>query len=68
MVNVPKASLDDAERLLPGVSGATVMHLAGDRMAAVHAVVREDEINALIPKLKKIGATGILVLPIERMV
>ena len=68
MVNVPKSSLDEAERLLPGVSGPTVMHLAGDRMAAVHAVVREDEINGLIPKLKKIGATGILVLPIERMV
>ncbi len=37
-------------------------------MVAVHAVVEEDHINALLPQLKKAGATGILVLPIERMV
>ena len=37
-------------------------------MVAVHAVVDEDHINSLVPQLKKAGATGILVLPIERMV
>jgi ATP phosphoribosyltransferase len=37
-------------------------------MVAVHAVVEEDHINALLPQLKKAGASGILVLPIERMV
>ena len=68
MVNIPRTSLDEATRLLPGVSGPTVMNLAGDKMAAVHAVVGEEHINALIPKLRKLGATGILVLPIERMV
>ncbi|NUN47342.1 MAG: ATP phosphoribosyltransferase [Candidatus Brocadiae bacterium] len=69
MANVPKSSLDEVRRLVPGVSGPTVMNLAGtDGMVAIHAVVPEKSINGLVPPLKKLGATGILVLPIERMV
>jgi ATP phosphoribosyltransferase len=69
MANVPRASLDDVRRLVPGISGPTVMNLAGaEGMVAIHAVVPEKAINALVPPLKKLGATGILVLPIERMV
>ena len=37
-------------------------------MVAIRAVTNEDEINAVIAVLKSIGATGILVVPIERMV
>ncbi len=69
MANVPRAALEDVKRLLPGISGPTVMNLAGtDGMVAIHSVVAEKSINGLMPALKKIGATGILVLPIERMV
>lgn len=69
MANVPRASLDEVKRLLPGISGPTVMNLAGsDGMVAIHSVVAEKSINGLVPSLKKIGATGILVLPIERLV
>ncbi|MCE9581733.1 MAG: ATP phosphoribosyltransferase [Planctomycetes bacterium] len=69
MANVPKNALEAVRRLLPGISGPTVMNLAGaDGMVALHAVVAEKSINGLIPPLKKLGATGILVLPIERMV
>lgn len=69
MANVPRAALEDVKGLLPGISGPTVMNLAGsDGMVAIHSVVAEKSINGLMPKLKKIGATGILVLPIERMV
>ena len=67
--NVPRASLDEVRRLMPGISGPTVMNLAGsDGMVAIHVVVAEKLINGLVPPLKKLGATGILVLPIERMV
>ena len=45
------------------------MNLAGaDGMVAIHSVVAEKAINGLMPPLKRLGATGILVLPIERMV
>jgi len=70
MANVPRAALDEVRRILPGISGPTVMPLlamAGD-WVAIHAVTSEDEINGVIPRLKGLGATGILVLPIERMV
>jgi len=69
MANVPKANLNNLKTLLPGVSGPTVMNIYGrDDMVAIHAVTNEDEINAVITMLKSIGATGILVVPIERMV
>jgi ATP phosphoribosyltransferase len=69
MANVPKSTLASLNTLLPGVSGPTVMNIYGrDDMVAIHAVVNEDEANAVITVLKGIGATGILVVPIERMV
>jgi ATP phosphoribosyltransferase len=69
MANVPKASLKNLSTLLPGVSGPTIMNIIGrDDMVAIHAVTNEDEINGVITVLKSIGATGILVVPIDRMV
>jgi len=69
MANVPKASLANLNTLLPGISGPTVMNIYGrDDLVAIHAVTNEDEINAVIAMLKSIGATGVLVVPIERMV
>lgn len=71
MANLPKRSLDEVRKLLPGITGPTVMPilgLTGEEWVAIHSVTEEDKINGLIPKLKGLGATGILVLPIERMV
>lgn len=69
MANVPKTSLSNLNILLPGISGPTVMNIYGrEDMVAIHAVTNEDEINAVITVLKSIGATGVLVVPIERMV
>ncbi len=69
MANVPKASLPNLKTLLPGVAGPTVMNIIGrDDVVAIHAVTNEDEVNGVITMLKSIGATGILVIPIERMV
>jgi ATP phosphoribosyltransferase len=69
MANVPKASLNSLKTLLPGVSGPTVMNIMGrEDMVAIHAVTNEDEVNGVITVLKSIGATGILVVPIDRMV
>jgi ATP phosphoribosyltransferase len=69
MANVPKANLPTLDTLLPGVSGPTVMNIMGrEDLVAIHAVANEDEVNAVIAMLKSIGAAGILVMPIERMV
>jgi ATP phosphoribosyltransferase len=69
MANVPRASLPSLNTLLPGVSGPTVMNIMGrEDMVAIHAVTNMDEVNGVITMLKSIGATGILVVPIDRMV
>ncbi len=69
MANVPKDKLTSLDTLLPGVSGPTVMNIIGrDDVVAIHAVANEDEVNGVIAMLKGIGATGILVMPIDRMV
>jgi len=69
MANVPKAAQPNLSTLLPGVSGPTVMNIMGkEDWVAIHAVVNEDEVNGVITMLKSVGATGILVVPIERMV
>lgn len=69
MANVPASRLEDLSSFLPGVSGPTVMNIMGrSDMVAVHAVIAEEDVNAIIVILKEMGATGILVVPIERMV
>ncbi len=69
MANVPKDTLANLENLIPGVSGPTIMNIIGrEDMVAIHAVVSEDAVNGIIAVLKEIGGTGILIIPIERMV
>ncbi len=69
MANVPKEKLPMLDTLLPGISGPTVMNIIGrEDMVAIHAVTNEDEVNGVITMLKSLGATGILIIPIERMV
>lgn len=68
MANVPKKKAREIARLIPGLKSPTIMNLAEKSMVALHAVVDEEAVNALVPRLKNAGATGILILPIERMV
>ncbi|HUL39278.1 MAG TPA: ATP phosphoribosyltransferase [Methanomassiliicoccales archaeon] len=69
MADVPVKSLDAVRRYLPGIAGPTVMNIAGrDDVVAVHVVIDKDKAYDAITKLKKLGATGILIVPIDRMV
>ena len=69
MMNVKRPALGKVKKVLPGLSGPTVMEVAStEDLVAVHAVVEEDRIYRLIPILKKAGARDILVMPIDRMV
>lgn len=68
MLNAPERALDEIRSLLPGLAAPTVMRLAEADMIAVHAVVDTDAVWDLLGPLKAAGATGILVLPIERLI
>jgi len=68
MMNVPEAALEDVKDVLPGMSGPTVMDIAGTEEVAVHAVVEERAVFETINALKSVGASDVLVTEIERLV
>jgi ATP phosphoribosyltransferase len=67
MMNAPATHLAELEDLLPGLESPSVIPLAHAGMIAIHAVVGADEVWGLLPRLKAAGASGILVLPIEKI-
>ncbi|HSG87432.1 MAG TPA: ATP phosphoribosyltransferase [Candidatus Limnocylindrales bacterium] len=68
MMNAPTARLDEVTAVLPALESPTVIPLSHDGMVAVHSVVGADDVWGLLPRLKASGASGILVLPIEKLV
>ncbi|MDQ2964946.1 MAG: ATP phosphoribosyltransferase [Chloroflexota bacterium] len=68
MMNAPAARLPELERLLPGLESPSVIPLAHEGMIAIHSVVGSDDVWGLLPRLKAAGASGILVLPIEKII
>jgi ATP phosphoribosyltransferase len=68
MMNAPATRLAELEDLLPGLESPSVIPLAHEGMIAIHSVVGADEVWGLLPRLKAAGASGILVLPIEKIV
>jgi ATP phosphoribosyltransferase len=69
MMNVKRSSLEAIKRVLPGLSGPTVMDVASsENLVAVHAVVNEERVYSLINSLKRAGAKDILVMAIQRMI
>lgn len=68
MANVPRSALTEIRRILPGINGPTIINvLDDDETVAAHAVVDRREINRVIAELKALGAEGILVTRIERL-
>jgi ATP phosphoribosyltransferase len=67
MMNAPQTHLPELESLLPGLESPSVIPLAHAGMIAIHAVVGADDVWGLLPRLKAAGASGILVLPIEKI-
>jgi len=68
MMNAPADRLHDLETLLPGLESPSVIPLAHAGMIAIHSVVDADAVWGLLPRLKAAGASGILGLPIEKIV
>lgn len=68
MANVPRGALDEVKRILPGISGPTIVDvLDGGSHVAAHAVVDRRDVYRVISELKGIGAEGILLTRIERL-
>lgn len=68
LLNAPTKSLPDIIKALPGIKSPTVLPLADPEWSSIHSVVRESDFWDVIDELKKYGAEGILVIPIEKMV
>ena len=69
MAVIPKTKLPDVQKMFPGVAGPTVMNIAGrDDMVAMHVVIDRKDVYDSVNTLKKMGAKGILTLPIDRLV
>ncbi|MGD0816776.1 MAG: ATP phosphoribosyltransferase [Methanomassiliicoccales archaeon] len=69
MADVPTTALDEVRKYFPGIAGPTVMNIAGrEDVVAVHVVIDKDHVYDAIIRLKRLGASGILITPIDRMV
>lgn len=68
LMNVPRERLEDIVAVLPGMKSPTVMPLADKDWCSVHTVIDEKRFWEIIGKLKSLGAEGILVSPIEKMI
>lgn len=68
MANVPRAALPELKRVLPGLNGPTIVDvLNGGGHVAAHAVVEQSDVYRTIADLKRLGAEGILISRIERL-
>ena len=68
LMNAPKDKLEEIIAVLPGMKSPTIMPLAQEGWCSVHTVLDEKRFWEIIGKLKGLGAEGILVLPIEKMI
>ena len=68
LMNVRRAKIDRIVEIIPGMRSPTVMPLAKNVWSSLHAVISEKGFWDIIRKLKNLGAEGILVVPIEKMI
>ena len=68
MMNAPKDKIDAITEVLPGIKSPTIIPLADEEWCSIHTVLDEKRFWEIIGKLKELGAQGILVTPIEKMI
>lgn len=68
LLNAPNEALEQVLDILPGMKSPTVLPLAESGWSSVHSVIRDDEFWEVIDRLKAVGAQGMLIVPIEKMV
>lgn len=68
LMNVPNEKIEQVITLLPGMRSPTVMPLAEEGWSSIHTVIDKNKFWNVIDELKRLGAEGLLVVPIEKMV
>lgn len=68
LLNAPNEAINEIIKILPGMKSPTVLPLAEPGWSSIHSAINEDEFWERIELLKKAGAQGILVVPIEKMI
>jgi ATP phosphoribosyltransferase len=67
-MNVPNEKIEKVIELLPGMRSPTVLPLAEKGWSSIHTVIDKNKFWNVIDELKRQGAEGLLVVPIEKMV
>ena len=68
IMNIPNDKIPEVCKLLPGMKSPTVTPLVEKGWSSLQSVIREDSFWDIISQLKALGAEGILVVPIEKMI
>ena len=68
IMNIPNDKIPEVCKLLPGMKSPTVTSLVEEGWSSLQSVIREDSFWDIISQLKALGAEGILVVPIEKMI
>ena len=68
LLNAPNEALPKIVELLPGMRSPSILPLADKGWSSVHSVINDDDFWEVIDELKMVGAEGILVVPIEKMI
>lgn len=68
LMNAPNDQIEQIIQILPGMKSPTVVPLAMEGWCSIHTVISEDRFWDIIDQLKAVGAQGILIIPIEKMI
>jgi len=68
LLNAPDHAVSRISSILPGMKSPTILPLVQQGWSSIHSVIKEDDFWDIIDQLKKAGAQGILVIPIEKMI
>jgi ATP phosphoribosyltransferase len=68
LLNAPNDKLEEISKILPVLKSPTVLPLMEEGWSSIHSVINEGDFWNVIDRLKALGAQGILVIPIEKMV
>ena len=68
LLNAPNERINEIIEVFPGMKSPSILPLAQEGWSSLHSVIDEDHFWEIIGKLKALGAQGILVVPIEKMI
>ena len=68
LLNAPNDAIQRISAVLPGMKSPTILPLVEEGWSSLHSVIKEDQFWEIIDQIKQLGAQGILVVPIEKMI